>query len=176
MFAYLKKYHNADMVYDPSNPAEEKLAFEQKYWSSIEVGNVQGKEYLPPNMPQPQRLGFIMREKVDADHASDTSKKRSRMGFIASLNCAPVYWILKKQTSVESYSFGSEFIAMNKCCGYLWVLWYKLRMMGIPVECPAYILGENQSVQENTSIPDSMLKNKIQSIPNHIIREGASRN
>jgi hypothetical protein len=48
-------------------------------------------------------------------------------------------------------------------------------MMGIPVKGPAYILGDNRSVLCNTSIPDSTLKKKSQSIAYHFVREGAAR-
>ena len=91
------------------------------------------------------------------------------------LNNALIYWFSKKQTSVESSSFGSEFCAMKLCCEYLRGLRYKLRMMGIPVIGPVYIYGDNQSVLCNTSIPESQLKKKSQSIAYHFIREGCSR-
>ena len=91
------------------------------------------------------------------------------------LNCAPICWKSSKQTSVESSTFGSEFIAMKQLCEYLRGLRYKLRMMGIPVEGPAYIYGDNQSVLANTTIPDSTLKKKSQSIAYHFVREGAAR-
>jgi hypothetical protein len=48
-------------------------------------------------------------------------------------------------------------------------------MMGIPVEGPAYIEGDNQSVLANTTIPDSILKKKSQSIAYHFGREGSAR-
>ena len=48
-------------------------------------------------------------------------------------------------------------------------------MMGIPVEGPAYVYGDNQSVLTNTSIPDSTLKKKSQSIAYHFVREGVER-
>jgi hypothetical protein len=67
----------------------------------------------------------------------------------------------KKQASIESSTFGGEFTAMKQCCKYLRGLRYKLRMMGIPVTGPAYILGDNKSVLCNTSIPDSTLKKKL---------------
>ena len=126
-------------------------------------------------MPQPRGMGFVMNAKVDADHASETVTRRSRTGFIVYLNCAPIYWASKKQTSVESSSFGSEFTAMKQCCEYLQGLRYKLRMMGIPVNGPAYIFGDNQSVLANTTIPDSTLKKKSQSIAYHFVREGVAR-
>jgi hypothetical protein len=126
-------------------------------------------------MPEHRGIGFTMRAKVDADHAADTVTRRSRTGFLVYLNCAPIYWSSKKQTSVESCSFGSKFVAMKQCCEYLRGLRYKLRMMGIPREGPAYIQGDNQSVLANTTIPDSTLRKKNQSICYHFVREGAAR-
>ena len=175
IFAHLKKYHNTKMVFDPSDPVVDMADFELKDWASSEFGHLQGKEELPPNMPEPRGQGFVMRAKVDADHAGDTITRRSRTGFLVYLNCAPIYWMSKKQTSIESSSFGSEFIAMKQCCEYIRGLRYKLRMMGIPCEGPTYIYGDNQSVLANTSIPDSTLKKKSQSIAYHYVREGTAR-
>ena len=114
--------------------------------------------------------------KVDADHTSDTITRCSRTGFLVYLNCALIYWWSKKQNSVESLSFGSEFIAMKQCCEYVHGLRYKLRMMGISCDDPMFIYGDNQSVLANTTIPDSTLKKKSQSITYHFVQEGAARN
>eukprot|EP00957_Ditylum_brightwellii_P142836 10883357-Ditylum_brightwellii.AAC.3 len=95
-----------------------------------------------------------MRTKVDADHAGDTINRQSRTGFIIYLNSAPVYWMPKKQTSIDTSLLGSEFIAMKQCCEQICGLQYKLRMMGIP---------------------DCTLKKKIQSIAYHFVREGSAR-
>ena len=116
-----------------------------------------------------------MRAKVDTDHAADTVTRRSRTGFLVYLNSGAVYWWSKKQTGIESSSFGSEFIAMKQCCEYIRGLRYKLQMMGIPVVGPAYIYGDNQSVLANTTIPDSTLKKKSQSIAYHFVHEGSAR-
>ena len=175
IFAYLKKYHNTELVFDPSDPVIDEAKFERKDWTSSEFGHIQGEEELPPRMPPPRGQGFVMRAKVDADHAADTITRRSRTGFLVYLNCALIFWFSKKQTSVESSSFGSEFVAMKQCCEYLRGLRYKLRMMGIPCEGPAYIEGDNQSVLANTTIPDSTLKKKNQSIAYHFVREGSAR-
>ena len=48
-------------------------------------------------------------------------------------------------------------------------------MMGIPVEVPAYIEGDNQSILASTTIPDSTLKKKSQSIAYNFVREGAAQ-
>ena len=175
IFAYLKKHHNTELVFDPTDPVIDEYHFRARDWTTSEFGNIQGKELLPPNMPEPRGQGFTMVAKVDADHATDTVTRRSRTGFLVYLNSALVYWFSKKQTSIESSSFGSEFVAMKQCCEYLRGLRYKLRMMGIPVEGPSYIYGDNQSVLANTTIPESTLKKKSQSIAYHFVREGVSR-
>ena len=136
---------------------------------------MQGKEDVPSNIPEPGGLGFIMHAKVDADHASDTTTRHSRTGFLVYLNCALIYWWSKKQNSMESSSSGSEFIAMKQCCEYVHGFRYKLRMMGISCDDPTFIYGDNQSVLANTTIPNSTLKKKSQSIAYHFVREGAAR-
>ena len=175
IFAYLKKYHNAELVYDPSDPVIDETKFEAKDWASSEFGHLEGKEELPPKMPEPRGQGFVISAEVDADHASDTVTRRSRTGFLVFINCCLVYFMSKKQTTVETSSFGSEFIAMKQCCEYLRGLRYKLRMMGIPVIGPCYIHGDNQSVLANTTNPESTLKKKSQSIAYHFVREGSAR-
>ena len=119
IFGYLRKYHNAELVFDPSNPLINELDFEKKDWASSEFGHVEGKEDLPPNMPEPRGLGFMIVAKVDADHASDTVTRRSRTGILVYLNCSLIHWWSKKQASIESSSFGAEFIVMKQCCEYL---------------------------------------------------------
>ena len=117
----------------------------------------------------------MMSAMVDADHAADTATRRSRTGFLVHLNCAPIHWMSKKQNSVESSSFGSEFAAMKQCTECLRGLRHKLRMMGTPVIGPACIHGDNQSVLANTTVPDSTLKKKYQSIAHNFVREGLAR-
>ena len=120
-------------------------------------------------------MGFVMSVCVDADHAGDSITRRSRTGFTVFLNSSPIHWMSKKQASIESSTFGSEFTAMKQCTECLRGLRCKLRMMGAPVEGPACVLGDNQSVPANTTIPDSTLKKKSQSIACHFVREGVAR-
>ena len=82
---------------------------------------------------------------------------------------------MEQEASVESSSFGSEFVTMKQCCEYICGLRYKLWMMGIPVKGPTWTYGDNQSVLANTTIPDSTLKKKSQSIAYHFVHEGAAR-
>lgn len=116
--------------------------FERKDWAKM-YGDT--KEEIPPNCLESLGKEFIMRAFVDSDHAGDLTTRRSRTGFLVCLNSALIYWLSKKQTAIETSSFGSEFIAMKHCCEYIRGLRYKLRMMGIPVTNPKFISGDNQS-------------------------------
>ena len=174
IFGYVRKYHNAELVFDPSDPMINEQDFERKDWASSEFGHVEGKEDLPPNTPEPRGLGFTIVAKVDDDHASDTVTRRSMTGILVYLNCSLIHWWSKKQASIESSSFCVEFIAMKQCCEYLRGLRYKLRMMGILCDGPSHIYGDNQSVLANTTMPDSMLKKKSQSIVYHLVRKGSA--
>lgn len=175
IFFHLSKYHNTVIVFDLSDPVIDASKYQRKDWASSEFGHLPAARQVPPNMPEPRCQGFTVRAKVDADHAADTVTKRSRTGFLVYINSALVYWYSKKQSSVETSSFGTEFTAMKQYCEYIKGLKYKLQMMGVPYDEPAYIEADNQSVLCNTTIPDSTLKKKSQSLAYHMVREGVVR-
>ena len=91
IFAYLKKYHNTELVYETSDPVVDENDFERSDCASLEFGHVEGIEEFPANMPEPRGHGLTMRAKVDADHATDTVSRRSRTGLLIYLDCALVY-------------------------------------------------------------------------------------
>jgi hypothetical protein len=162
------------MVFDPTVPTFDKSCFKHTEWSHTVYTNT--TERIADNMPPPRGLEFTIRAYVDADHAGNLVTRRSRTGFIIFLNNAPVYWSSKKQTGIETSSFGSEFMAMKSCCEYLRGLRFKLRSFGIPVDSPCYVFGDNKSVLSNASIPDSVLQKKSLSIAYHFVREGTAAN
>ena len=51
---------------------------------------------------------------------------------------------------------------------------FKLQMMGVNVDGPTYVYGDNMSVMHNTSKPESVLKKKSNSICYHFVREAAA--
>ena len=137
VFAYLKNKHNARFVVDPTYPDINLDDYElNQDWTKF-YGNVE--EDIPENATEPLGKEFIMRAYVDADHAGDKLTRRSRTGYIVFLNMALICWFSKKQASIETSSFGSEFIAMKQCCEFIRGLRYKLRMMGLPVNEPTFI-------------------------------------
>ena len=69
LFAYLKKHHNARVVFDLTYPDIDYSKFEQQSWTKF-YGEI--AEELSPDMPETLGKEFIMQAFVDADHAGDT--------------------------------------------------------------------------------------------------------
>ncbi len=95
-------------------PIIDMTLFERQDWSFSAYGCVELKEELPNNMPPSFGPSMMMRIFVDDNHTGDLVTHQSRTGFVVFLNCEPIYWSLKKQTSCKTSTFGSEFIAINR--------------------------------------------------------------
>jgi len=50
---------------------------------------------------------------VDASYATNLVTRQSRTGVLIYVNKAPIIWFSKKQNSIETSSFGSEFMALK---------------------------------------------------------------
>ena len=85
-----------------------------------------------------------------------------------------INWHTKKQATVEGAVFGADFVAMKQCVEALRGIRFKLRMMGVKIDGPTYLYGDNMSFILNTSKPESVLKNKYNSICYHFVREAVS--
>ena len=108
---------------------------------------------------------------VDADHAHDQVTRQSVTGIVAFINNTPVRWISKLQKTVETSTYGSELVAARIATELTMELCYNLRMMGVPIEGPALLLGDNMSVVLNTTVPSSVLKKKHLAVGYHRVRE-----
>jgi hypothetical protein len=104
VFAYLKRKHNSQLVFDPTYPEIDLSDFPEVDWKST-YGDVQ--EAIPYDMPKPKGKDVDIRLYVDADHAGDKLVRRSRTGFFIFLNLALVMWLSKKQATIETSVFGS---------------------------------------------------------------------
>ena len=64
IFGYLKKHHNAEMPFDPTEKEIDMSRFVKQDWSKSIYGVLE--EELPDNMPVPHGLSMRMTVKVDA--------------------------------------------------------------------------------------------------------------
>jgi hypothetical protein len=162
---------NAWLVMDPTYIGISEDRFSNPDWTAFYP---EAKDELPLDMPKPLGKHVLMSCFVDADHAGDKVTRRSYTGIIILLNNAPIMWICKRQNTVETSTFGSEFIALKAATEHIEGLRYKLRMFGVPLEGPTTILCDNNSVVLSSSIPESRLKKKHNSVAFHKVREAVA--
>ena len=179
MFAYLKNHERSWLVLDPEkfdiewvpmgnepSPRERAAMLSKIYPDAVDVD--------PPGMPRPLGASVQLTMFVDADHAGNQVTRRSHTGILIFGNLAPIQWLSKKQNTVESSTFGSEFVALKTGIELVEGLRYKLKMLGVPVEGETRVLCDNQSVIKNGSFPESVLKKKHCSVAYHVVRESVA--
>ena len=171
IFAYLQSYSRTKNVMDCNEWNLHYELFNEEDWSDFYAD---AEDVLPPNMPTPRGKTVQIVTFVDADNAGCLLTRRSRTGVLIYVNKAPVLWYSKRQNSVETSTFGSEFMTFKTAVELSEGILYKIRMMGIPVEVPMHMRCDNKSVVFNTTDPASTLKKKSNSIAYHFVREKAA--
>ena len=72
---------------------------------------------------------------------------------------------------MESTTYGSEFVAARIGTDKIVEMRYNLRMLGVPIEGPSIMFGDNMAVINSASIPESNLKKKHNALIYHRVRE-----
>jgi hypothetical protein len=96
---------------------------------------------------------------------------RSVTGCIHLVNYTLVYWFSKNQNSAETATYGSEFVAARQATEQIMDLKYTLRSLGVPIDGPAWMFGDNQSVITSSTIPHSSLNKTHNGLSYHRVRE-----
>ena len=127
-------------------------------------------EEVDPMDPQPK--GYVVRTTtfVDANlqHCKVTGK--SATGILHFLNQTPIDWFSKHQGTVEASTYGSEFVAARIATEHIVDLRITLRSMGVPIDGPSWLLGDNQSVVTSSTIPQSVMAKCHNALSFHRVR------
>jgi hypothetical protein len=173
IFGYLKSHDRSTMVFDDVYLNWNNADFPSFEWTEFYP---HAHEDIRPNAP-PQRGNPIhLNIFVDASHASNKINRRSHTGILIYANRSPIIWFSKAQKTVETSTFGSEFVALRLATELIKSLRYKLKMLGIPLDGPENVLVDNNTVIKNSTIPSSTLQKKHNSICYHFVREAVASN
>ena len=171
IFAYLSNHKNSKIVFDHQQPQYDKTRFIEADCKSL-YGDV--SEEIPTNNPEPRGIPFRVSLFCDADHAGNLLTRRSHTGLFIFINNYLVDWYSKEQATVKSSTFGSDTITIRTGIDKVQALRYKLYMMGVPMDGPADVFCDNQSVVLTAQKPETRLSKKHNAINYHRIREAAS--
>jgi hypothetical protein len=87
---------------------------------------------------------------------------------------ATIVWFSNRQPTVKSSVFDAEFVAMKNGIETTKGLRYKLSMLGVAIDGPTYVYGDNMPVVHSTKRPEYVLKKKSNAICYHAVRESAA--
>ncbi|MGL5935946.1 MAG: Ty1/Copia family ribonuclease HI, partial [Cetobacterium sp.] len=141
-------------------------------WEKTVYGNV--KEETPKDAPKPQGKCVIMTSYVDANLYHDMITGRLVTTVLHFLNQTPIEWFTKKQPTVETATYGSEFVAAKTAVQQIMGLRQTLQYLGVEVEGSTRLFGDNGSVVKGGSIPHSVLKKRHHGISYHYTREAVA--
>jgi hypothetical protein len=68
---------------------------------------------IPAKVPESRGPEVLINCFVDANHAGNQVTLRPHTGVLIFINKAPIVWYSKRQNTVESSTFGSEFVALK---------------------------------------------------------------
>ena len=173
ILSHIKTFPKGRILFDISCPTREDMVEEGEgpNWREFYPD---AEEELPPDMLKPLGKPVRITAYVDADHAHDQVTRRHVTGILVFLNNTPMRWVCKRQKTVETSTCGSELVAARLATELVMEIRCQLRMLGMPIDGPATMHGDNNSVVLNCTIPSSVLKKKHLSLSYNRVREACA--
>ena len=128
------------------------------------------KEQVPHNAPDALGKSVVLTSFVDANLEHCKLTGRAVTGVLEMLNGTPVGWYSKRQSTVETATYGSEIVAARIACDRTIDKRTRLRYLGVPIKHGTYLFGDNRAVVD-MKYPHSKLTKRHHSLNWHRTRE-----
>ena len=99
---------------------------------------------------------------------------RALTAVLHLVNQTPFEWFCKRQATVETATFGSEFVAAKTAVDQIIDIRNSLRYLGVPIQGKTYMFGDNKSVVTNATLPHSQLNKRHLALAYHRVREAVA--
>ena len=114
-------------------------------------------EEIPDGAPKAKGNTVRTTTYCDTNLLHDLVTGRSATGILHFFNQTPTDCFSKLQNQVESATYGSEFMAAHQAVEQIIDLCYTLHMLGVPIDGPSWLFGDNKLVVISWTIPHSGL-------------------
>jgi hypothetical protein len=165
----------AQFVFAPQNPPTLCCALPDKHYEWEHSVYEGAEELLPSDAPKPLGKPVVMTMYVDANLYHDFVNGRSVTGVLHLFNQTVVDWYSKKQATVETATYGAEFVATRTAMEQIIDLRLQLSYLGVSVKGSTMMFGDNKSVVNSASIPHARLHKPHNALSFHKVREGRHR-
>ena len=169
VFGYLRKFSDARIRFRTRIPPNEDLFnVPDCNW----MHHIYGEREVEMFKGVPAPKGKVVRVSTFIDsglhHCKVTGK--ASMCVLQLVNQMPVDWFFQKQATVETTTYGAEFVAARMGVDKIIDLVFTLKSMGVPVEEPVWMFGDNQSVVTSSTIQHSVLSKRWVALSYHRVR------
>jgi hypothetical protein len=169
VYGYLSKMKHAVIRIRTAEPDYSDLPEQDFDWAYSVYGDVREETFA--DAPEPLGKFVTLTHYVDANLFHDIITGRSVTGILHLANQTPVDWYSKKQASVETATYGSEFVAARTCVEQVMDLRSTLRYLGVPIRTKSYMFGDNKTVVESSTRPHAKLHKRHVALSFHRVRE-----
>ena len=138
-------------------------------WRYAVYGDVH--EILPDDMPGPLGEAVTTTTIMDANLNHCLATGKSLTGCLHFVNKTPVDWYSKKQATVETATYGSEFVSAETATEQIMDIRQTLRYLGAPITTKSFLFGDNRSVVTSATLPHSTLTKRHNILAFHRVRE-----
>ena len=138
-------------------------------WTYSVYGNVQ--EILSDDMPDPPGEAVITTTTMDANLNHCLATGKSLTGCLHFVNKTSVDWYSKKQATVETSTYGSEFVAAKTATDQIMDIRQTLRYLGAPISAKSFLFGDKRSVVTSATLLHCTLTKRHNILAFHRVRE-----
>jgi len=172
IYGYIRMYPKFAIRVRTNEPDYSDLPSQDFDWSYSVYGNVQ--ELLPTDAPPALGKHVTLTSFVDANLYHDYITGRAVTGVLHLINQTPFDWYSKRQATVETATFGAEFVAARIAVDQVIDIRTTLRYLGVPIRGRHILFGDNQSVITNATLPHSTLQKRHNALSYHRVREAVA--
>ena len=108
---------------------------------------------------------------VDANLHHDLVTGRSFTAILHIVTGTPIDWYSKRQATVETATYGLEFVAARIAVEQIVDLRYTLMYIGVPIRRKSFMFGDYKTVTTSSTIPNSLLSKRHHISSYHRVRE-----
>ncbi|KAL7566381.1 hypothetical protein ACA910_011122 [Epithemia clementina (nom. ined.)] len=150
-------------------PTHNDLPEQNHDWIRSVYGEV--TEEIPDNAPEPLGKEVMISTYLDANLAHCMATGRVETAVLHFVNMTPIEWYSKRQATMETATYGSEFVAAKTTVEQIMDLCHTLRYMGVPIKQKTYMFGDNQSLITSSTLPHSMLNKRHNILAYHRVHK-----
>ena len=169
IYGYLSKMRHATVRIRTSAPDFSDIPEKHYDWEYTCYKGA--KELIPEDIPVPKGKRVSLSLYVDANLYHCMISGRSVTGILHFANKTPIDWFAKLQSTVENAMFGSEYSAARTAMDQSTDLRTTFRYLGVPIEGPQMMFGDNETVVNTASVPQSKLQKHHNALSYHKVRE-----